>query len=94
MINLFNYNVYQCTDRCEFSNNKDPRHVAPLKSAERRTVSGFQAGKRKISAQGRESTIESALELDSHADTIVCGSNCVIMHFTGKECDVSPYTEA
>jgi hypothetical protein len=34
------------------------------------------------------------MELDSHADTIVCGSNCVIIHYTGQECDVSPYTEA
>jgi hypothetical protein len=37
--------------------------------------------------------VVSQLELDSHADTIVCGSNCTIIHFTGKECDVSPYTE-
>jgi hypothetical protein len=32
--------------------------------------------------------------MDLHADTIVCGSNCLIMYYTGKECDVSPYTEA
>ena len=32
--------------------------------------------------------------MNSHADTIACGSNCLIMHYTGKECDVSPYTEA
>ena len=38
--------------------------------------------------------VQSQLELDSHADTIVCGSNCIVMHFTGKECDVSPYTDA
>ena len=29
----------------------------------------------------------------THADTIVCGLNCIIMHFTGKECNVSPYTD-
>ena len=34
------------------------------------------------------------MELDSHADTIVLGKNCVIMAYTGRECDVSPYTEA
>ena len=34
------------------------------------------------------------MELDSHMDTIVCGSNCIVMHFTGKECDVAPYTDA
>jgi hypothetical protein len=68
--------------------------LAPLKSTERRKVSGFSAGKRKVSAQGRgTSTVYSQMELDSHADTIVCGSNCSIMFFTGKECDVSPYTD-
>ena len=46
-----------------------------------------------VAAQGRTSVVYSQMELDSHADTIVCGSNCTIMHFTGKECDVSPYTD-
>ena len=32
-------------------------------------------------------------ELDSHADTIVLGSNCVILHHTGKVCEVSPYSD-
>ena len=32
-------------------------------------------------------------ELDSHADTIVAGSNCIVLHYTGKECDVSPYRD-
>ena len=32
--------------------------------------------------------------LDSHADTIVCGSNSIVIHFTGKECDVAPYNGA
>ena len=34
------------------------------------------------------------IELDSHADTIVLGSNFVVIHFTGREYDVSPYTDA
>ena len=32
------------------------------------------------------------IELDSQADTIVLGSNCVILHHTGKVCEVSPYS--
>ena len=32
-------------------------------------------------------------ELDSHADTIVAGSNCTVLNFTGKECDVSPFRD-
>ena len=30
-------------------------------------------------------------ELDSHANTIVAGSNCVILQYTRKECNVKPY---
>ena len=32
-------------------------------------------------------------ELDSHADSIVAGSNCCIMHYSNRECDVSPYRD-
>jgi hypothetical protein len=47
----------------------------------------------KESAGGRSSVVYSQMAKDSHADPIVCGSNCIIMHFTGKEFDVSPYTD-
>ena len=33
-------------------------------------------------------------ELDSHADTIVVGSNFLVMNYTERSCDVSPYTDA
>ena len=32
------------------------------------------------------------IELDTHADTTVLGSNCVVPSYTGKECEVSPYS--
>ena len=32
-------------------------------------------------------------ELDSHADSIVAGGNCVILSYTGKVCDVAPYRD-
>ena len=34
------------------------------------------------------------IELDSHADTIVLGSNATVLHYTGRECDVAPYSES
>ena len=34
------------------------------------------------------------IDLDSHADTIVFCRNFVVIHFTGREYDVSPYTDA
>ena len=51
--------------------------------------------KHKVSRIRNDSSINyNKLELDSHADTIVLGSNCIILSHTGRECDVSPYTEA
>ena len=37
--------------------------------------------------------IYSRIELDTHADSIVAGANCCIMHYTSRECDVSPYRD-
>ena len=33
------------------------------------------------------------IELDSHADTIVAGANCCILEYTGRICDVFPYSD-
>ena len=33
------------------------------------------------------------MELDSHADTVVLGRNSVVLTYTGRECDVSPYSD-
>ena len=33
------------------------------------------------------------IELDSHADTVVLGSNAVVLHYTGNVCEVSPYSD-
>lgn len=32
-------------------------------------------------------------EIDSHADTVVFGPNWIVLHYTARECDVSPYSE-
>ena len=32
-------------------------------------------------------------ELDSHAVSIVAARNCIILNYSGKECDVAPYRE-
>ena len=34
------------------------------------------------------------MEMNSHADTAVLGRNCVILNYTGRECDVSLYTDS
>ena len=39
-----------------------------------------------------QSTLHGHIELDTHANTTVLGSNCVVLSYTGKECEVSPYS--
>jgi len=51
---------------------------------------------RKILATSREDqhiVHHGRIELDSHANTIVFGKNCVVLAFTGREGDMSPYTD-
>ena len=33
------------------------------------------------------------IDLDTHADTIVFGHTFILLSETGRECDVSPYTD-
>ena len=37
-------------------------------------------------------TTHGRIELDTHVDTTVLGSNCIVLSYTGKECEVSPYS--
>ena len=37
--------------------------------------------------------IHGTFELNSHVDTTITGSNCVILNYTGKICNVSPYRD-
>jgi hypothetical protein len=41
-----------------------------------------------------EDPIFGQVEMDSHADTCVLGKNFIILHSTGRECDVYPYTDS
>ena len=49
--------------------------------------------KRKAKQHDSSHVIHGRMELDSHADTIVLGSNAIVMHYTSRECDVSPYAD-
>jgi hypothetical protein len=33
------------------------------------------------------------MEIDNHADTHVAGSNCTVLYYTGRVCNVAPFTE-
>ena len=41
-----------------------------------------------------EEPIASRIEIDNHADTCVLGKNFVVLEYTGRECDVTPYSDS
>ena len=64
-----------------------PNHcISTMTSSTRRKIASSKAARSNTITHGN-------CELDSHADSIVAGKNCVILNYTGKECDVSPYRE-
>ena len=65
---------------------KRPHRVSHVVSSVRRKKSIKPGVNTTLPTHGR-------IELDSHADTVVLGSNCVVLHHTGKVCEVSPYTD-
>jgi hypothetical protein len=52
------------------------------------------AGTQTLANQCPKDSIFGQVEMDTHADTCVLGPNFIILHHTGRECDVSPYTES
>ena len=65
---------------------KRPRRLLRIVSSMRRRKKNKPGVNTSLPVHGR-------IELDSHADTVVLGSNCVVLHHTGKVCEVSPYTD-
>ena len=59
-----------------------------------RVVSGIQNKSRRESLPcTHQQSVHGRVEMDSHADTTVLGSNWVVLAYTGKECEVSPYAD-
>ena len=49
--------------------------------------------KRELMALKETRTNEGWCELDSHADTVTAGSNCIVLEYTSQTCQVAPYNE-
>ena len=64
--------------------------VAKFSTSERRIIAVVGSNR---SRHSRNEIFTARVELDSHADTIVFGKNCVVLQYTGRECDVAPYTD-
>ena len=59
-----------------------------------RIVSGIQnKSRREPLPCTHQQSVHGRVEMDFHADTTVLGSNCVVLAYTGKECEVSPYAD-
>ena len=65
--------------------------VCRLKSSVRRVAS---LDRKLAAASVNQQVCYGRMELDSHADTTVLGRNCIVLQYTGRECDVSPYTDS
>ena len=78
------------------SSSKDTPHSQAIRrtclfrSISRRVSSAMVSAMKK---RGQAQIRSGRIELDSHANTIVAGANCIIMEYTGKSCDVSPYRD-
>jgi hypothetical protein len=68
---------------------KKRRNASRVVSSLRRQVSRTNGKSNPIPREPLHST----LEMDTPADTCVLGPNFVILHYTSRECDVSPYSE-
>jgi len=94
MAQLFNVIGFrlETSDRIDFREEKEQeRRICDFISTDRRDYQ-----ERKISATSQEDQHKvhhGRIELDSHANTIVFGKNCVVLAFTGREFDVSPCTD-
>ena len=66
------------------------RRIAPVNSGIRRICHVEQ---RTLQGIKTADVIYGQSELDSHADTIALGKNSIIMKYTGRECEVSPYAD-
>ena len=70
---------------------KKPRsYVSRVVSSTRRPPNNSKQLQRR---RPQELPTSGRIELDSHADTIVLGYNCEVLHHTGKVCEVSPYSD-
>ena len=83
------YNNYCC--HINYSENNNKINISAFKSDKRRVCSTHSSAK--DINHTHNTIVHAQTELDSHADSIVAGSNCCVMHYTNRECDVSPYRD-
>jgi hypothetical protein len=68
------------------------RRLSPIQTSDRR-ISSSRRNVSRVRNSLPEEPIAGRLEMDSHADTCVFGENFIILDYSGRECDVSPFTD-
>ena len=75
------------------------RHILCSQALDQSNIKPFVTTKRRVSGTRTNTKRKSneqnigRCELDSHANTILDGSNCVILRYTGNKCNLNPYRD-
>ena len=89
MRHIFNHFILRtCSQAINISSHYN--QISQIKST-KRTIAQVR---RVATSHVPTSTTYGRCELDSHADTIVAGANCIILQYTGQECSVHPYSDS
>ena len=92
LINTYNNIEKQKFDISIYSNKVQTTshfNISKIKSSRRRVAATYSADNENENLK----EVMVRIELDTHADTIVAGANCCILEYTGRICDVSPYSD-
>ena len=74
--------------------NTGYRYISRLKTSTRRQIGGAKTiGASQLQNLCPDEPIVGNVEMDSHADTCVLGKNFIILHASGRVCDVFPFTQ-
>ena len=91
LFNLIGFRL-ETSDWIDFNEERDQeRRICDFITTDRRDCPETKIST--TSREGQHKVHHGRIDLDSHANTIVFGKNCEVLAFTGRECDVCPYTD-
>ena len=90
MRHIFNHFILRTCSQAINISSHSYNQISQIKST-KRTIAQVR---RVATSYVPTSTTYGRCELDSHADTIVAGANCIILQYTGQECSVHPYSDS
>ena len=84
-----------CCSSSHLNPNPTPSSIHRVRTCHRRRVRSTKVISRASTLENMcpDDPIEGNVEMDTHADTCVLGKNFIVLHYTGRVCDVYPYTD-